>query len=201
MIGGKLGELRSSHMRQTPAFRFSRRLVSRSLAAAVGVVAIALLLAGVVASGNQTTESTILPALLAEVRGLRAAMEQMASAGPRVQLALGRLQLQEQRMSMLLMKQDATRGSLASVQQQLAQHQGRLADLEGNDRNHPDANVRREVEQMIIMAKREIATTTLEVQRLSAEESSISADVASEQARWSELNQRLEELERTLGKR
>jgi chromosome segregation ATPase len=201
MIGGKLGELRSSHMRQTPAFRFSRRLVSRSLAAAVGVVAIALLLAGVVASGNQTTESTILPALLAEVRGLRAAMEQMASAGPRVQLALGRLQLQEQRMSMLLMKQDATRGSLASVQQQLAQHQGRLADLEGNDRNHPDANVRREVEQMIIMAKREIATTTLEVQRLTAEESSISADVASEQARWSELNQRLEELERTLGKR
>jgi chromosome segregation ATPase len=201
MIGGKLGELRSSHMRQTPAFRFSRRLVSRSLAAAVGVVAIALLLAGVVASGNQTTESTILPALLAEVRGLRAAMEQMASAGPRVQLALGRLQLQEQRMSMLLMKQDATRGSLASMQQQLAQHQGRLADLEGNDRNHPDANVRREVEQMIIMAKREIATTTLEVQRLTAEESSISADVASEQARWSELNQRLEELERTLGKR
>jgi len=189
-------------MRQTPAFRFSRRLVSRSLAAAVGVVAIALLLAGVVASGNQTTEPpTILPALLAEVRGLRAAMEQMASAGPRVQLALGRLQLQEQRMSMLLMKQDATRGSLASVQQQLAQHQGRLADLEGNDRNHPDANVRREVEQMIIMAKREIATTTLEVQRLTAEESSISADVASEQARWSELNQRLEELERTLGKR
>ena len=32
-----------------------------------------------------------LPALLVEVRGLRAAMEQMASAGPRVQLALGRV--------------------------------------------------------------------------------------------------------------
>ena len=37
----------------------------------------------------------IMPALLQEVRGLRVAMEQMTSAGARVQLALGRLQLQE----------------------------------------------------------------------------------------------------------
>ena len=163
---------------------------------------IALLASGVAVSRSQAPESpSILPALLTEVRGLRAAMEQMASAGPRVQLALGRLQLQEQRLSMLLMKQDATRGSLAGTQQQLAQHQGRLADLEGNERNNADANVRREVEQMIIMVKREIATTSSEVQRLTAEESSISADVASEQARWNELNQRLEELERTLGRR
>ena len=37
-------------------------------------------------------------ALLVEVRGLRAALEQLASAGPRVQLMFGRLQLQEQRI-------------------------------------------------------------------------------------------------------
>jgi hypothetical protein len=35
----------------------------------------------------------VLSALLVEVRGLRAAMEQLGAAGPRVQLALGRLQL------------------------------------------------------------------------------------------------------------
>lgn len=163
---------------------------------------IALLVAGVAVSRSQAPDSAgILPALLVEVRGLRAAMEQMASAGPRVQLALGRLQLQEQRLSMLLMKHDAARSSLASMQQQLAQQQGRLADIEANDKEIPDPNERRQVEQMIIVMKREIATTASEIQRLTAEESSISADVASEQARWNEFNQRLEELERALGRR
>jgi hypothetical protein len=38
-------------------------------------------------------------ALLREVDGLRVAMEQKASAGPRVQLAIKRLQLQEQRVN------------------------------------------------------------------------------------------------------
>lgn len=162
----------------------------------------ALLVAGVTVSRSQAPDSAgILPALLVEVRGLRAAMEQMASAGPRVQLALGRLQLQEQRLSMLLMKQDAARASLASMQQQLAQQQGRLADIENNDKEIPDPNERRQAEQMIIVMKREIATTASEIQRLTAEESSISADVASEQARWNEFNQRLEELERALGRR
>lgn len=163
---------------------------------------IALLVAGVAVSRSQAPDSvSILPALLAEVRGLRAAMEQMASAGPRVQLALGRLQLQEQRVSMLQMKQDATRGSLAAMQQQLAQHQGRLADFEASEKELSDPNERRQVEQMMIAVKREIATTSAEIQRLIAEEASISADVASEQARWNELNQRLEELERALGRR
>ena len=37
----------------------------------------------------------VLAQLLVEIRGLRATMEQMGSAGPRVQLALGRIQLQE----------------------------------------------------------------------------------------------------------
>lgn len=162
----------------------------------------ALLVAGVAVSRSQAPDSAgILPALLVEVRGLRAAMEQMASAGPRVQLALGRLQLQEQRLSMLLMKQDGARSSLAGMQQQLAQQQGRLADFEASDKENPDPNERRQAEQMIIVMKREIATTASEIQRLTAEESSISADVASEQARWSELNQRLEELERALGQR
>lgn len=162
---------------------------------------IALFAVGVAVSRSQAPESpSILPALLAEVRALRAAMEQMASAGPRVQLALGRLQLQDQRLSMLQMKQDATRSNLTGMQSRLAEQQGRLADLEGPHADS-DPNLRREIEQQIVVMKREIATTSSEVQRLIVEEAAISADVASEQARWSELNQRLEELERALGRR
>ena len=54
----------------------------------------------------------VLSALLVEVRGLRSAMEQMASAGPRVQLALGRLQLQEQRVNTLVRRLEDVRTSL-----------------------------------------------------------------------------------------
>ena len=49
------------------------------------------------------------PGLLTEVRGLRQAMEQMAASGPRVQLALGRLQLQEQRVNTMIRRRDAAR--------------------------------------------------------------------------------------------
>lgn len=160
---------------------------------------ITLLVTGVAVSRSQAPDSPgILSALLVEVRGLRAAMEQMASAGPRVQLALGRLQLQEQRLTTLLMKVDATRASLAGMQRQLAQQQGQLVQLETAEKEAPDPNERRQAEHMIAMMRREMATTSSEIQRLTAEESSTSADIASEQARWNEFNQRLEELERAL---
>jgi hypothetical protein len=47
-----------------------------------------------------------------ELRGLRATMEQMASAAPRVQLALGRLQLQEQHMANMNQRLDSVWDSI-----------------------------------------------------------------------------------------
>jgi predicted nucleic acid-binding Zn-ribbon protein len=165
-------------------------------------VVIGLFAVGVTGLRTQAPESaSILPALLAEVRGLRAAMEQMASAGPRVQLALGRLQLQEQRLNTLVMKLDATRSALSSLQRQMVQQQGQMLELENAEKEATDPNERRQAEHMIGMMKRELATASSEIQRLTAEESSLSSDIASEQARWNDFNQRLEELERALGRR
>ena len=47
--------------------------------------------------------------------------------------------------------------------------------------------------------KGEITDAQTEVQRLTVEEATTAAEISSEQNRWSEFNQRLEELERTLG--
>src|SRR5436190_11961823 len=74
----------------------------------------------------------VLPALLTEVRGLRAAMEQMAAAGPRVQLALGRVQLQEQRINTLIRRLDEAHASVAQAQTPYADLKRRAA-LEGRD--------------------------------------------------------------------
>jgi predicted negative regulator of RcsB-dependent stress response len=46
----------------------------------------------------------------------RAAMERMAAAGPRVQLALGRVQLQEQRINTLIRRLDEIRTTAVAAQ-------------------------------------------------------------------------------------
>ena len=104
----------------------------RTLTAAVAVT---LLGAGLAAQA-QRPQDDVLSALLTEVRGLRQAMEQMASAGPRVQLALGRLQLQEQRLNTMLRRlalaqQDLQRWQAeeAQLQQQIAGEQGRWSEI------------------------------------------------------------------------
>src|SRR6188474_3213889 len=72
----------------------------------------------------------VLPALLAEVKGLRAAMEQMASAGPRIQLFVSRLQLQEGRMNAMIRRLESVRENLASTQREMENGQERLKHVE-----------------------------------------------------------------------
>ena len=162
----------------------------------VGIAAIVAVIA--VTRPRAQEQPGVLPALLVEVRGLRAAIEQMASAGPRVQLALGRLQLQEQRLNTLIMKLDATREKLANSQRQASQHQWQLTRLEAAAKEAPNAEEREQANHMLTVLKGEIADSQTEVQRLTAEEASTASEIASEQNRWSEFNTRLEELERSL---
>ena len=70
---------------------------------------------GVTAAAQGTGAPDVLGALLTEVRGLRVAMEQMASAGPRVQLALGRQQLQEQRLNTILRRAENVRENVVRI--------------------------------------------------------------------------------------
>src|SRR5574338_709205 len=72
----------------------------------VGIAAVVAFIAGTagrtVGAAPQAASpqsEDVLPALLSEVRGLRAALEQMASAGPRIQLSVARLQLEEARIN------------------------------------------------------------------------------------------------------
>jgi chromosome segregation ATPase len=173
----------------------------------IRTVGIGILLLGIAgAAGLFTVRAQgqeILPALLTEVRGLRAAMEQMASAGPRVQLALGRLQLQEQRVNTLVRRLDETRNRLANAQRELVQHEEQYKRFESAIKEgSPEARQEAEqLEHMLSMFKRQFAQAQADVQRLTAEESGLMTEIAAEQGRWTEINQRLEELERTLDRR
>jgi chromosome segregation ATPase len=156
--------------------------------------------ARIAAQTNRVSQNEeVLPALLIEVRGLRAAMEQMASAGPRVQLALGRLQLQEQRVNNLLRRLETARASLAAAQRNDENARQPVAWIEEELKSAvvPEAE-RKAAEERLASLKITSLQAARDVQRLQVEESGIVQELASEQGRWTDINQRMEEFERAL---
>ncbi len=147
-------------------------------------------------------QEEVLPALLVEVRGLRAAMEQMASAGPRVQLALGRVQLQEQRINTLMRRLEDSRSHLAEAQRRSTNFQQQVRGVEELLREpRPNSPPVSELQDMQRASERELASANADVERLTAEATVLESDLAAEQGRWIDLNQRMEALEQSLVRR
>src|SRR5215467_6196967 len=116
--------------------------------------------------------SDVLPALLTEVRGLRAAMEQMASGSTQAQLLVGRLQLQEGRVNGMIRRLDTVHDSLATARREYDQLQGAIkmfgADHDsqaGRPQDDKDAP-----EGVLAGLKSQVAAAKGNVDRLSAEE-------------------------------
>ena len=176
------------------------RILSRALV--VVVFAGAMIGGSRVGRAQQTQPPDVLTALLIEVRGLRAAMEEMASASPRSQLALGRVQLQEQRIANQVRRLDAVMATMAAVRKEIQPLEQHLADLSEPPRDgdlEPDIKRMRQHEQNALRTK--LAPMKTEVQRLEVEQHLLIQDIAAEQSRWSDFNQRLEELDRALSRR
>lgn len=151
------------------------------------------------AQASRAADQEVLPALLIEVRGLRAAMEHMASAGPRVQLALGRLQLQEQRVNKLLRRMESVQNDLAGTLQEADKARQQVARMEGelkSNRFEPDQQ--KDVENMLPDLQAGVGRLLAKVQRLQVGESDLAQELATEQNRWTDINRQMEELERAL---
>jgi hypothetical protein len=146
-------------------------------------------------AAQATRSDDVLPALLVEVKGLRAAMEQMSSAAPRVQLFLGRLQLQEGRIAAMVRRLDTVRDSAAAAQREYDQVRATLNKLttDKSPQQRPE-----ELEQAIEHFRTAAVAAKVPLDRLRAEEAQLTIDLSAEQARWTEINQRLDELERAL---
>lgn len=173
------------------------------------LVGAVILAAAVSVSGQSAAPARedVLPALLTEVRGLRAAMEQMASAGPRVQLFASRLQLQETRINNMIRRLETVRDSLAEAQRQYTNALNRKKQVEAaieEHRRNPTPGAIEELkhaEFMIREATDEIAGRKSALDRYTAEETQLVTDLTTEQARWTTINQQLDELEKSLAKR
>jgi chromosome segregation ATPase len=151
------------------------------------------------AHAQQPSGSDVLPALLQEVKGLRAAMEQMATSNAHAQLLVGRLQLQEGRMNAMIRRLDTVRDEHAKAQSAYEHIRDSIKMLEG-DRS-PNGSPQEERDQVLTQFRRQIDSAKAAVDRWAAEETQLTSDLSAEQARWVEINQRLDELERSLAKR
>jgi chromosome segregation ATPase len=156
------------------------------------------------AAAQREREPDTLPALLTEVRGIRAALEQSTIVGPRVQLALGRLQLQEQRVNTMLRRLESLRDARRTAEGDEARTQNEAQALEklvkeqlrdmpqgSKEADHPMAAILQRLRQGA-------AAAATEVQDVRAEAQQLEQQIAAEQGRWVEINRVLEELERTL---
>lgn len=166
------------------------------------LVGVGLAVAGALSMGaaGQSPASIVdpLPALLAEVHALRVTMEQSASIGPRVQLTLARLNIQEQRVSHLSAQLDAIRQQLNSDSVSVSRFAEAIADLEGRIALEADPVKRTVMQEQQRDFKREIPSRTKMEQQLRDRESEAAQALANEQGRWNDLNARLDELERLL---
>ena len=151
------------------------------------------------AQAQQPSGADVLPALLQEVHGLRAAMEQMATSNAHAQLLVGRLQLQESRMNSMIRRLDTVRDERAKAQVNYDLIKGSLQMLEGD--HSPNEMPQGDKDNVLGGLKHELESAKAAVDRWAVEETQLTSHLTAEQGRWIEINQRLDELERSLVKR
>jgi predicted nucleic acid-binding Zn-ribbon protein len=164
----------------------------------VVVVVLGAFAFGASVRGQEPARQDVMGTLLVEVRALRGAIEQMTSATARVQLAVGRLQIQEQRFNTLSRQLFEMRQTLSRTEGEQSDLAGRVADLEAVLPQTADAGERQAIAQEIGQMRRNLSSGRDKLQKLRLDENELSAAVAAEQGRWSDLNQQLDAIDQTL---
>jgi uncharacterized coiled-coil protein SlyX len=161
-----------------------RRLPALLILGALSVAMMAVV-SGQGARASQTPPDTTTD-LLAEVRGLRAELNQAAGASMRMQLLVARLALQEGRINTL-------GHQLTNVRQQLATAQLALAPFMEQVKRANETG--KELDEFF---KPLVETMQRNERELRNQEAELAGLVSTEQGRWVDFNARVDELERSL---
>jgi chromosome segregation ATPase len=145
------------------------------------------------ASDPQTLQT-----LLVEVHQLRMALERSTHIAPRIQIAVERLKLQQELVARITRQLDDLgreldhrRAEQPRIQQSLEQQSAAAAEA-------ADPQKRKDLEAGVSLAKLNAEQTERDVQQLQAREGELASQLQSAQARLVELNDRLDQLERSL---
>lgn len=163
----------------------------------IGSLAVALALAGQNAAQRPDDPSS--QAVVQELRLLREAVEQVLAASVRVQLLMGRLQLQEARIQALIRQGSEIDSQLAGMasERQALTNQRRM--LEKIPEKSTDPEEREFASQQVGELTERLKQIESRHASLLVEQANVQQLVHTEQTRWDDFNNRLEDLERLLG--
>jgi len=159
----------------------------------------ALAIAGVASGQGQRPDAT-LDELVVEVQALRAEMNQAAAASIRAQLLVGRLQMEDQRIAGAVRELDAVQADLATNAQARAEAATTLKVLEEAVLSATN-DVREEAEKRLNAAKAAAQQVDRRQQALKRRESTLAKELEENQARWQDVNERLENFEQSMAAR
>jgi chromosome segregation ATPase len=117
-----------------------------------------------------------------------------------VQLTLGRLQLNEQRITTYLRRLAEVRDRLPDAELSVRQCQQKVAEQTETIRQLGPPTTAWNTEELKRLQV-ELAGANATLLRLRAEETKLSQEIATEQDRWADINRQLEELDRVLTRR
>jgi hypothetical protein len=119
----------------------------------------------------------------------------------RAQVLLGRLQMQEQRLAYLDRQRSETAARALEASRVTAGIAAQVEQVGGGCAEPSTAEQRRDCEEMVRQFKRQLGTQQAFERQLRSQEQDLANALAQEQARWSDVNGRLDDLERTLNAR
>lgn len=141
-------------------------------------------------------ETNALNALLSEVRLLRIVLQNTNAGAKRIQLAIERIRLQQERVDKLTRDLDETRNILAENKATQTRLNETLKEMERQIRQENFPVRRAELERQLRVTQIEIEPLGIRESRLKDRESQLMALLQYEQARLLEFNGKLDELER-----
>ena len=164
------------------------------------MLVVCVLAVGAVLSAQGTRphpDGSLPEALLAEVRALRAEVSDATSASVRMQLLVARLQLQEGRVVAASRQLADARDALAAAQFRTNAQRARARQLE-DAASRATAQERPALQQAVLEAGAQIEQDERHEQQLQAHEIEVRRVADDAQARWTNLNNRLDALEQSL---
>jgi chromosome segregation ATPase len=136
---------------------------------------------------------------LTEIRGLRADLKQTTRATTQMQLLTARLQLQEQRIAVLSNQRNDVSTRLAVETRLRTDAERQVQTFEEMKNRNEDLGVSRADIEGQEKAFKAMFTMHRDLEnQLRAQDTQLAGEIATEQNRWQEFNNRLDELERSL---
>lgn len=167
------------------------------LTRAIALTAVFILTASAQSAASVPSQQATLEVLLNEVRALRQTLERINQLGPKIQIALARMQFQEERVRTLTRQVDTAHSEASNMQTRRAELADRLKLFESQPAP-ADPNARKQQEYELATMKADLERAGAVEQQFRMRESELNVLLQNEQSKWNEVNDQLQSLERAL---